>query len=124
MPRAELDESPKGLPKGAEKEQASFVQQTGGSADPLQSAVNVPAPPEKQKEFVPPPETQEAAPPHDIGDGFNLDDVLYGPTDRPTEPVTAQPGQIRISEMLQQVAQQYATPDVLALLQAAQNHGL
>lgn len=121
MPRAENDTSPRGLPQGAEKAQQDFVAQTGGQepVDPLKSTVNQPAPPTAQPEWKPPPTEQPQ--PNVTPEGYNLDDVLYGPSNRPNEPFGTPATQASVAEMLQALPQ---TPDVVALLRFAQQKGL
>lgn len=121
MPRAENDTSPRGLPKGAEKAQSDFVQETGGAepVDPLESHVNKPAPPTATPEWKPPKE--EDAGPNVTPEGYNLDDVLFSPSRRPDEPFDKPATQASVAEMLQSLPQ---TPDVAALLSYAQQKGL
>lgn len=125
MPRAENDTSARGLPKGAEKAQQEFVTATqpGDTVDPLQSPVNTPTPPQAEPQFTPP--KSEPVQPNTLDNGMNLDDVLYAPTDRPSEPlttgITTGVQQIKLSQTLQSLP---PSPDVQALQRIAAEKGL
>jgi hypothetical protein len=131
VPRAELDTSPKGEEYGAETQQKAAGLQTPASVmGPLESPFAQPAPSnlwDQQDAAFKPPQGEEQLPNVDPENGWNYDQILSGPTQRPFEPIAtglvgARPP--KVSEVLGQMAQVSNAPDVRALLNAAHQLGM
>ena len=118
-------DSYKGQSYGARAEQEGFDRETQAAADAALASV-APA----QYQGLPPEVIEESAPPTeptapntvDLEDGtVSLDDILFGDTQRPDEPVTAgldglTPQVSRVRDVLGRIAASgNAFPDVLAL---------
>jgi len=116
MPRAEERTLPKGQPQGAVQEQQAFIQQTQPEAQPV--SVNAP----RQVQLPTEVPGSEPETPNLVGldDGeLNLDEVLFGQTMRPDEPVTAgiagAPQAGRVTDVLERLLTQYNSADLAAL---------
>lgn len=153
MPRAEDRRTPQGLPKGSVKQEQQFVQQTGGANDsnvgsgsdpaamaamPEATQSNVKPSPVTQPTLIPEPDEgfqapkpDQTVPNIDPATGMNMDDILFGPTQRPLEPVTSglggggagQAPTPTVSATISALMQQSPSRDLQALLEAAQNAG-